>query len=161
MQSLPMTGESTFLYPSINIFAKRLNIGCDMSRFDEQGAESFADLGERRFRDGVPRHHDVRVFAFDLRYQPGETFVDPSFGKISYDTFAYLFTYAHPDFDTLGGHEFENEKGMGVRLTFAINVAETRVLFKSVGSLHYAEMTALPFLLRRESTFLPPLVDIL
>lgn len=139
----------------------RLNIGCDMSRFDEQGTEGFAYLGEGRLRDGAPRHHDVGIFAFDLRYQPGETFVYPSFGKISYDAFAYLFAYAHPDFDTFGGHELENEKGMRVRLTFAINVAETGVLFKSVGSLHYAEMTALPFLLRRESTFLPPLVDIL
>ena len=139
----------------------RLNICGDMSRFYEQGTESFAYLGERRFRDDVPRHHDVGVFACYFRYQPGETFVYPSFGKISYDTFAYLFAYAHPDFDTFGGHELENEKGMRVRLTFAINVAETGVLFKSVGSLHYAEMAALPFLLRRESTFLPPLVDIL
>ena len=161
MQSLPINGESTFLYPSINVFAMRLNIGFEVSRFDEQGAEGFAYLGESSIGNGVSRHDDVSVFAVDERDQPCEILVNPSFRQISDDAFAYLFAYAHAHFNALGGHELEYEKRVRVRLTFAINVAETCVLFKSVGSLHYAEMTALPFLLRRESTFLPPLVDIL
>ena len=121
MQSLPINGESIFLYPSINVFAMRLNIGFEVSRFDEQGAEGFAYLGESSIGNGVSRHDDVSVFAVDERDQPCEILVNPSFRQISDDAFAYLFAYAHAHFNALGGHELEYEKGVRVRLTFAIN----------------------------------------
>ena len=156
-----MTGESTFLYPSINHLETVLNICLDVSRPDQQRADGFAYFRKRRFGYRVPCDHHVRVFAADVGDKTREILVYPSFCQISYDAFAYFFTYAHADFDTFSGYELEYEKRMSVRLTLAINVAETCVFFESVGSLHYAEITALPFLLRRESTFLPPLVDIL
>ena len=109
MQSLPINGESIFLYPSINVFAMRLNIGFEVSRFDEQGAEGFAYLGESCIGNGVSRHDDVSVFAVDERDQPCEILVNPSFRQISDDAFAYLFAYAHAHFNALGGHELEYE----------------------------------------------------